>query len=438
MLAGTSKIVITPRLGALLADYMEVSERVHDDLHARALVLDDGAACVALCSVELLWLGVGMVAAITARVTAQTGIPADHIVIACTHTHSGPLPHHNAWDTPLPDLIAAAIIGAWERREPARIGVGFGQLVGYSINRRWLDRPVDPAVGVLRVDRADGTPLAILTHFGCHAVIMGVGSRAVSGDFPGIASRLLESQPGVTPSSGTPSVTALFMQGGAGDVNPLTEAVRQRLAAGHPVDTIGHLSRYYAPHHAARDAQHAEPADLWNIEDRIDGTFVEVETLARALNAEALRVWRRIETREHAPIWALRTQVARADAGETLPQEALLPHYAAIVPEDITGGSPLPVSLVAVGDVLLLTQPGEPFSETAVAFRKLAQALGWRLPLLVGYANGTFGYLPPGNAFAEGGYEVGWARQLGISPTLQARIAAWAESVLGTRRSAGD
>jgi hypothetical protein len=406
LLAGTGKTIITPRIGALLADYMEVSERIHDDLWARALVLDDGTRRLALCSVELLWLGHTMVASIQRDVAAQTGLLPEEVVIFCTHTHAGPLPHHDVWERPLATLIAEAIVEAWAARQPAAVGFGFGQLFGYNINRRWLNRPADHSVGVMRVDSADGKPLAVLTNYACHAVVMGVGNRAISGDFPGYASRQLEAALGVT---------ALYSQGGAGDVNPLTESVRQRLAAGHPVDTIGRLTRYYGVHDTAHP-------DLWNIEDRIDGSFTEAETLARGLKEEVLRVWRRIACAQETRLWSRQLSIARAAPEEALLREALLPHFAAILPETMADDAPLPVTVAGIGEALLLTQPGEVFSETAVAFRQAAQTLGWRYPFLITYTNGAFAYLPPANAFAEGGYEVQWPRQLGISPSLQSRV----------------
>jgi neutral ceramidase len=407
LLAGVGRAIITPRIGAVLVDYMEVSTSVHDDLVARALVIDDGRTALALCSVELLWLRLPDIARIQAAVAARCPLRPEQLLIFCTHTHSGPSTRMlDSWDFSLHDRIADAIVQAYAARQPARLGAGFGQLFGYNINRRWLDRPADPAVGVLRVERADGTPLAALTHYACHAVVMGGGNQAVSGDFPGYASRQLEEALGVT---------ALYAQGGAGDVNPLTETVRQRLNAGHPVGTIGHLTSYYG-------ADDPTLPDYWNIEDRFDGSFFEAETIARALNDEVLRVWRRIEPADEARVFSQQVIVDGAPADDEPSAEPPLPHYAAILPEIAEGVRSIHITVAGVGPVVFQGQPGEAFSETAVAFRAAAQRLGYPCPMLISYANGTYGYLPPAGAFDEGGYEVSWPRQYGISRHLQDRI----------------
>jgi hypothetical protein len=406
LLAGIGRSLITPRVGVKLIGYFNrpgPSTGVHDDLHARALVLDDGQTALALCSVELLWLRNQEIALVRQAVSARCSLHPENIFIFCTHTHSGPAPHDPAgWERPLTDLIADAVVEAYETRQTARLGVGHGLLLGHSINRRWLDRPVDPAVGVIRVDRADGSPLAVLGNYACHAVVMGYDNLLISGDWPGYASRQLEAGLGVL---------ALFGQGGAGDVNPLTETVRQRLAAGHPVETIGNLTTYYG-----------QPgATVWNIEDRGGGTFIEAETIARAYCAEVMRVWRGIQTESDVPLWTERVMVD-GRAGNDEPQAGKLASdrqntLGNVEPDQIE------IMLAGIGHAVLASQPGETFSETAIEFRKTSQQMGYVYPMMISYANGAFAYLPPANAFPEGGYEVDWPLRLGISRHLQDRIA---------------
>ncbi len=419
ILAGTGRAIITPRIGSVLVDYMETSTSVHDDLMARALVIDDGQAAVCLCSVELLWLRLPDIARIRSAVAARCSLKPHQLMIFCTHTHSGPSTRSlDSWEFSLHDRIADAIVQAYETRQPARLGAAFGQLLGYNINRRWLNRPTDPSVGVLRIDQIDGAPLAVLMHYGCHAVVMGGGNQAISGDFPGYASRQLEAALGAT---------ALYAQGGAGDVNPITETVRQRLAAGHPVGTIGHLTSFYGPD----DPAHPE---YWNIEDRFDGSFFEAETIARALTDEALRVWRRIELSDTARVFSEQLMVDGSLAEDEPPAETVLPHYTAILPEIAAGICAMEIMVAGVGPVVFEGQPGEAFSETAIAFRSAAQRMGYPCPMLISYANGTYGYLPPASAFDEGGYEVTWPRQYGISRYLQNRIWQSVEPVLARYR----
>lgn len=418
--AGTGARVITPRVGANLIGYFNRapgSTGVHDELLARALVLDDGKITLALCSVDTLWLWSGIIKAIRGAVAARCAIPPENVLIACTHTHSGPAPHEtDGWDRPLAEIIAEAVVEAYEGRQPARLGFGFGQLTGYNINRRWLNRPADPSVGVLRVDTADGAPLAVVSNYACHAVVMGYDSNLISGDWPGYSSRLLEAELGCM---------ALFTQGGAGDLNPLTENVRERLAAGHPVAAIGDVSSYYG--------YSGEKANAWNIGDRGGGTFEEAEIIAKAVNTEILRVWRGVETAAEVSLWTETLIVNAAVGPDEPPAEGLTPDHYAILPEIQPGLIPMEIMLAGISNAVLMTQPGEVFSETAVAFRMMAQQMGFAYPWLVSYANGSYAYLPPANAFGEGGYEVSWARRYGLSQHLQEWITAAARAELEKR-----
>ena len=410
--AGAGRSVITPRVGAALVGYFDrtdPSTGVHDDLHARALVLDEGGLALALCSVELCYLRSREVAQIRQAVAARCDLLPEDIFIFTTHTHAGPAGHNaQDWDRPLPELVADAIVEAYATRQPARMGAGFGQLIGYNINRRWLNRPADPSVAVIRVDTADGKPLAVLGNYACHAVVLGYDNYLISGDWPGYSSRLLEAELG----GGT---LALFSQGGAGDVNPLTETVRQRLAAAHPVGTIGELTSYYGEYRS-------DDANTWNIEDRGGGTFLEAETLARAYNAEVMRIWRSIHVETEVNLWTERVTVEGMTGPDEPPAEGLPPEYLELLPEIQEDSIPLEIMLVGIGPTILVGHPGETFSETAVEFRKRGQQMGYLYPMLLTYANGSYAYLPPENAFSEGGYEVGWARRFGLRRHLHDRI----------------
>jgi hypothetical protein len=426
LLAGVGKTDITPRLGVEMIGYFnrpEGAQGVHDPLLTRALVLDNGVEQIALVSVELLWLRRKAISEIRRLVAERTPLEAAKVFIFCTHTHGGPAPHRlESWDYPLYERIAEAVVTAYANRQPARLGVGFGQLFGYSINRRWLNRPVDPSVGVIRVDREDGAPLAILSNFACHAVVMGYDNMLITGDWPGYSSRLLEAELGG-------DALALFAQGGAGDVNPLTETVRQRLAAGHPVAAIGDVSFYYGYTPDAPDA--------WNIGDRGGGQFLECETLARAYNAEVLRVWRGIAPQVDVPLWHEQVIVEAAVGADEPPAQGLPEALVSILSEDIGTSIPMEISLLGVGSAVLLGQPGEIFNETAIEFRKHAQQIGYEHPMLLSYANGSYAYIPPANAFPEGGYEVNWPLGLGISRYTQDRITAAIAPVLAAHAPAG-
>jgi hypothetical protein len=274
---------------------------------------------------------------------------------------------------------------------------------------------------VLRVDDADGKPLGLVTNFGCHAVVLGYDNYLISADWPGHACTKLEEALG----AGT---TCLFLQGGSGDVNPLVEGVRNRLRSGHTIVAIGDVSAYYGP---------PDDPQRWNIGDRGGGTFAEVAELGEAFADEVLRVARRISTA--APSDSLWSEQLTVNAA-TQPNE---PHpeppawSRSLVTEAPTIGEqgmiPAEIMLLGMGGMVLVGEPGEVFSQTAVNLKMRLRLMGYATPALVSYANGWFVYLPEPEAFDEGGYEPGWAVRLGISRHLQARVWQAIEPVLRQR-----
>jgi hypothetical protein len=247
--------------------------------------------------------------------------------------------------------------------------------------------------------------------------VLGYDNLLISGDWPGASSRMLEDDFGG-------DFVALFAQSACGDVNPLTETVRRRLEAGEPVKAIGEVSSLYGSIAGA----------TWDIGDRAGGTFEEAEVIARAYNAELRKVWDRIRPEADAALWVDRVIVNAAPTPEEPPQPELPPDYAAAMGDVRPGNIPLEQMFVGIttpaGKAVLIGHPGETFSENAVELRKHAQRIGYALPLLVGYANGWYSYLPPSYAYDEGGYEVGAALFIGISRHTQDRLLQAAIEVL--------
>lgn len=413
--AGFGKIDITPRVGARLVGYAgreQGSTGVHDRLFARALVLENEGRAWALCALDLCYFREPSVAAVREIVGGQTHIPGDHVFICTTHTHSGPDDADtDSYPTPLPELVAEAIIQAASQLRPAALAVGYGVLYGHSINRRWIHRPIDPAVTVIRVDDDDGCPLGLVTNFGLHGVVLGADNLLISADWPGYAMAALERALGE-------EAVCLFTQGGSADANPLTRRVQERLRSGRPVRAIGHVSTYYGPD---------DSSDAWNIGDRRGGTFEEAAVIGEAFADEALRVAHGLRPqRVDGPLWVERVVVNVAAAPDERGErrEAILSVELPWVPNR-DGERPLEIMAVGIegpSGILILGQPGEIFAETAMELRRALETMGYHCPMIVGYANGWQLYLPPASAFPEGGYEVDWARYMGFSPDLQQRI----------------
>jgi hypothetical protein len=125
--AGFGKVEISPSaIGAELMGYANrdgAATSVHDPLHVRALAIECGDRRVALCSVDLCAVNEDVVAAARARVERERGVPAEHVLVSATHTHSAPHDDDAAcWPDGLDARIAAAVAQACDALTPARIG----------------------------------------------------------------------------------------------------------------------------------------------------------------------------------------------------------------------------------------------------------------------------------------------------------------------------
>lgn len=416
--AGFGTSTITPRVGSEMAGYGSreaPSTGVHDELYSRALVVEGDDAIWALSANEICFFSEPTVTRIRERVAERTPIPADDVFLCTVHTHSGPYDDRaEDWDRPLGDLVADAIVRAYENRGPARLGAGRGRLDGYTINRRFIDQPTDPGVAVLRVEDPEGEVLGLVVNWNCHAVVLGYDNLLISADFPGVVSTELEGRLGE-------GAVALYVNGGTGDVNPLTSGVRARLTGEYTIDTMVDDVHYYGT---------GETEPRFHVGDRGGGTFGEVEELGQAVADEAWKIAQAIEvSRPRRAPWvgSARVNIRRDDAPAI--EESRLSRR---VGSDWTGE--VEVMAVGVGDLALIGEPGEVFAETFVAFKRRLWQRGFGVPMASSYANGFFGYLPPTRAFPQGGYEVDWAQRLGLREDVQDRMWETIERIIGDAR----
>src|SRR6185437_237640 len=146
---GVARRRITPPLGCQMAGFdarKGVANAVHDDLHARALVFDNGATTVALVSVEVIAVSAEFAAVVRALVVSATGIPAANVFLCATHTHCGPVTMHHFFNQGQPldedylaalrDAIVAAVHAAADDRKPRALKAGMVRCEGIAVNRR--------------------------------------------------------------------------------------------------------------------------------------------------------------------------------------------------------------------------------------------------------------------------------------------------------------
>lgn len=345
------------------------STGVHDALYATALVLKTDGLTIAIVSCDLRSFPSERVITL-----ARDRKLADHVLIAVTHTHSGPLTWEDkgwpnparSWFAETEEKILRGIEEAQKKMFPARIAAGYGK-VYLGHNRRKVEAdgkvtmlwrndeklstsPIDPAVGVIRIDDQSGNPRAIIVNFACHAVILGPDNRMISADYPGYLARRIERE--------FDSALCLFTQGGAGDINPYLDK--------QPVMQNG---------------------------------FGEAEKMGNALAEEALKVARRMKPQANANASLRATSEIidfrdRWDARKT-----------------VRAG----LTTMLINNIAIATMPGEPFVDLQIALRDKSEIAH---TFLFGYtysAGGEWvGYIPTIRAAAEGGYGAGYNTRIEV------------------------
>ncbi|HZZ82407.1 MAG TPA: hypothetical protein VFE62_28165 [Gemmataceae bacterium] len=225
LLAGVAKVEITNK---------KVFP-VNDLLYVKALVLKRGSTMLAMVTVdavaigEIGYIGNDYLGKVRGRIQKELGIAPMNIMVNASHCHARPC-------ADVDDKTVQAVKEAAKSMVPVTVGVGVGFENRVSENRRLRLKngkevdvrhayalppdeeiaevgPIDPHIGILRLDRQDGKTLAVLYNFACHP-IMGLPNGENTADIVGFASRVIEDNL----SEGT---VALFVQGCAGDINPV-------------------------------------------------------------------------------------------------------------------------------------------------------------------------------------------------------------------------
>lgn len=405
--AGVARADVTPPVGIRSIGFAARGPltALHDPLYATALAISDGRKTAALVACDLLGLDADTVAEIRAEVHRRTEIAPDHLTVACTHTHYGPDPYRDrsasdvmAYRANLVYTIAGAVEEAVSRLQPVCLGVGWGES-HIGVNRREklpdgrvilgqnLEGAIDRAVGVLRVDGLDGTPIACVVNFQTHPVSQASRTDHISADYPGKTRDVVESLTGAS---------CLFLQGACGNINSV------KMAPGYePARTLG--TRLGCEAVRVWETVVAEPVQGLAVDSaQISlpgiryGSEDKARELARSLEAEIETLAAQGATDGRATWAKLRLEKA---------QKAL---------ESWMTGKPLPpveteVQAWRLGDLGIATAPGEIFNQIGATVKERSPT---KHTFFVGYANDSIGYVPIPEAYPDGGYEVDSACQV--------------------------
>jgi Neutral/alkaline non-lysosomal ceramidase, N-terminal len=383
--AGVARVDITPAGAEPLWGFEsrhQPATGMLDPLYARVLVLEVAPRRLALVTVDL-GRSFGPASLQQLREAARHSSGISCLLVAASHTHSAPVIRDEyaagppAWEQAALEKIGHAIAEAADRLQDVRIGVGTGTVyIGHNrlrLNRdgtvSWFERnpehiptsPVDPTVTVLRIDTADGKPLAVLVNYACHPVVLGADNLRYSADFPGVMNRVVQQELGG-------QTLSFFLQGAPGDINPYDAVTPlQQDAVGRRDWTGERLGREAA--RVARQIRTAAP-----------------ETPSLDFSESSLPVHLR---------W--NADKFRAALLKFLGPQGLEVYGAKVVPQ-----MELPVTTVLLNrQIALMTMPGEPFVDFQMSWRDRCPAPH---ALLLGYTNGYFGYFPTILAASRGGY----------------------------------
>lgn len=366
--AGVGKVDVTPTevKNMPVVGHTRTVSGVRDPIRAAVLLLDDGETKAAIVTLDVISAWDALVNKVRDRVYTLTGTPRLNVMVGVSHTHSGPGWEGNrAWQQRVMEGIDRAIKEADSSMRTVSLGYSEDR-IEFNINRRRIqngkslvslnpDGPNDQRVKVIRFD--DGrslSPMATIMHAVCHPCFFTWGDNVsqpypkgypkMSADFPGEAQHVVERQFGRT--------KALFLQGCAGDIRPNL--------AGYPF-----TSAYRC----------ADEADIqWAGNDL-------AAAVSRALSRSMIR--ENLSKRDEF------FQIRCATSIVELPGKQ--------------GPVKAEFQAMKIGRYMFVTLPGEPFVEVGFQLEEIFK--GRVVPIIVGYANGSIGYIPTAESYEYGGYE---------------------------------
>ena len=437
--AGAATSNITPEIGGdIIGGFVPTPcTDIHDELHARCLVLDDGKSIVAIVVCDLLGLHRSLCLEAKRLIEESTGIPPSQVLISATHTHSatsalGERVRGFQSDQPLTDyqkFVARRISDGVQRalgtRRPAQIGFGSVEAPEHVFNRRWFMRegkvptnpfgtvdrvkmnppagspdllepagPTDATVSFIAVREPEGRLISIFSAYSLHYV-GGVGPGHISADYYGVyceaLKRLLS-----TPTQDPPFV-ALMANGTSGDVNNINFRTPRKSLP--PYAQIRNVAE-----DLARKVEAAVASVEWKSEAPLAGRLQELPIQWRNVPPPLLS-------------WAKETEQKTKETGE---KNSLPAVYAGRI-QRLSEASPetkAPAQVLRIGEIAIGTSPCETFAETGLEFKKLSP---FKHSFMVELANGYYGYLPTPRHFELGGYET-WPGTNYLEPQASVKL----------------
>jgi hypothetical protein len=392
------------------------AEQVHDPLHARALVLDNGTTAFALVVVDNLGVAPEVIEEAKALAAERCALRVDRMLVSSTHTHSAP--SSNTREGPAPAVayrkrlvagIAESIVQAQAKLKPASLGAASHPLSGVVFNRRWylkpgkmppnpfggmdkvkmnpgtsatvLDRPAgptDPDLTILSVRNARNKPMCLFANYALHYV-GAVPRGKISADYYGEFARLMPIR-----LRADEDFVAMMSNGASGDINnipflvgrPPREPFEQiRIVAQKAADTAWQAYRKIEQY------QSAVPLGMMEREITLQYRKPSAEQVTRA-----------------------KAVLAIEDEDERARLPRLADHYArrTLAAAEREDGLTVKLQAIRIGDFAICAIPFETLVEIGL---ELKERSPFAQTMVIGLANGRHGYLPTPRQHTLGGYE---------------------------------
>jgi hypothetical protein len=432
--AGVARRSVNPPLGIRTAGFStreHVVEGIDEELSVTALVLEGMGRRVCIAAIDLCMVPQDVAMAWREAMAEAIGTHASHVLINLSHTHSaGALLRTQpefleqadlltSYERMLGERLVDAARAAAGSLQPARVGAGAGHSrigvqrrerdeEGYTFLGEVPDGPIDPVVGVVRVDDLAGRPIAILAAYGCHTVAVGPRSRLASPDFPGPLRRMVEA---------TLGGMCLFLQGGGGDIMPLwgmshDEDAGDKARVGWMLggEVVRVASGIHT--HRARGERTFLPSlvgkgvsmrpwlpvtgpTLTALDARSASVSLDLVPLPDRATAQRLRAERQAEL-EAAP--------AGDDRARTISRRFVAWADALVAAVEAGERSrTMEVQAIRVNDIVFTAIAAEVFSSTT---RRIRDASPFPHTIPLGYSNGVLCYLPTAADHPDGGWDV--------------------------------
>jgi len=429
--AGAATSNITPWLGISSNGGMQdrVPQHVHDELHARALVLDDGQTRLAVVTVDSCMVPRQILDAAKKLIHQHSGLPIENMLMSATHTHTAgtatPVFQSEAdaeYQLFLTRKIADSVRIALSNLEPARVGWGVGAVPQHVFNRRWKMKPgtissnpfggtdqvkmnpapgspdlvepagpTDPALTVISVRALDGRAIALLANYSLHYV----GAGHFSADYFGVFADRIQQL--LSADRQDPPFVGMLSNGTSGNINNVD--FRQQRPADPPFARMKAVANDVAAE-ALRVASNIRYHDWVPLAVR----QTEIELGVRRPTAEERDSARKIMAKAQGP--AMRTP-EEIYARETV----LISEYPPRVP--------LILQALKIGDLGIGAIPCEVFVEIGLEIKRKSP---FATTFTTSLANGYNGYLPTPEHHRLGGYETWRARSSYLEIDASTRI----------------